>query len=296
MAIGQRKPRTIIQVVGILLLKNIGEGSVLKREVNRVKRRDILKIGFGVLALSILAACAPGATTAPSATTAPVAAAPATQAPQAAATTAPTTQAADAPTATTAAAATTSNSSASGAQGAVYQIDPSKSKATFTLGEVLMGKNNTVVGATSKINGVISATLDHPADAKIGTIQIDATDFTTDSAMRNRMIQRAILQSQQPEFQYITFEPTGITGLPSAAVSAGSALPLKITGNLKIRNVVQPVTFDATVTVKSDTELDGTATVTVTRNAFQITIPNIPSVAGVTDQVALELQFVAMKQ
>lgn len=76
----------------------------------------------------------------------------------------------------------------------------------------------------------------------------------------------------------------------------GQIIPVKITGNLTIRDIVQPVTFDRTLTVKSDTELEGTAKTTITRAAFELTIPNVPSVADVTGIVDIQLQFVATRQ
>jgi len=76
----------------------------------------------------------------------------------------------------------------------------------------------------------------------------------------------------------------------------GQIIPVKITGNLTIRDIVQPVTFDRTLTVKSDTELEGTAKTTITRAAFELTIPNVPSVAAVTGIVDIQLQFVATRQ
>jgi len=48
--------------------------------------------------------------------------------------------------------------------------------------------------------------------------------------------------------------------------------------------------------VKSDTELEGTAKTTITRAAFELTIPNVPSVADVTGIVDIQLQFVATRQ
>jgi len=51
--------------------------------------------------------------------------------------------------------------------------------------------------------------------------------------------------------------------------------------------------------VKSDTELEGTAKTTITRAAFELTIPNVPnvpSVADVTGNVDIQLQFVATRQ
>ncbi len=158
-----------------------------------------------------------------------------------------------------------------------------------------MGNPNTVKGSTNKVTGAISVTLDNPSNSQIGPIQIDATALHTDSGMRDRMIQRFILQAQQAQFQYITFQPTAVQGLPSK-LNTGDSVPVKITGNLKIRDVVKPVTFDTTVTMKSATEMDGDAKATVNRSDFGLQIPNVPTVADVTDDVALELQFVATAQ
>jgi len=232
-------------------------------------RRNVLKYGFGLMAVGLLAACgAPAATTAPTSV-------PATPAP--------------------AATAPADNKAAPATSGAVFQIDQSASKASFTLGEKLMGTPKTVVGTTSKVSGSITANLDNPASTKIGTIQIDATSFSTDSDMRNGAIKRFILQSAQSQYQFITFEPTAIDGL-KAPVAAGTAMPVKITGNLKIKDAVKPVTFDGTVTLKSDTQIEGNLKATVLRADFGLTIPNVPSVADVTEEVKLELQFSAMKQ
>ena len=265
-----------------------------------------LKFGMSIAAVCILAACGSTATTstavpqaavatvasATSATSAPTDAAPAaTEASPA------TTEAA--PAATEAVSTTTTEStttSATTAEAIVFQIDPAQSEATFTLGEKLMGENKTVVGTTSKLSGVISVTQGNPSSSQIGTIQIDASDFSTDSKMRNGAIQRFILESSKTEYQYITFEPTAIEDLPTKAIDVGTAVPVKITGNLKIRDVVQPITFDATLTMKSETELEGTAKTTITRAAYNLTIPNVPSVADVTDNVDIQLQFVATKQ
>jgi polyisoprenoid-binding protein YceI len=294
---------------------------VNRMERSDVQRRGVLKIGLGLIALVALAACgtpaaapsaiAPAATaavteaataapsaTAAAATEAPATDATATVAPTEAATQESATQTPAEPTAAAATEAVTPTAEATSAatgQAAVFVIDPSKSEASFTLGEKLLGNPNTVVGKTTKVSGTISATLDNPSDSKIGTIQIDASDFRTDSGLRDRSIQRFILESSKPEFQFITFEPTAIEGLP-AKVTAGEAIPIKITGNLKIRDVVKPVTFDATVTLKSDNELEGTAKANVTRGDFGLNIPRVASVADVTDEVTLLLNFVATKQ
>ena len=240
-----------------------------------ISRRNTLKAGFGLIAVGLLAACG-----APAATTAPTSAPAATQPSAATAT--------SQPGATTAAGAPATD-------GVVFQIDPATTKASFSIGEVLLGKPNTVVGTTSKVTGTVTATTSNPASTKIGTIQIDAATFTTDSDMRNGAIKRFILGSAQSKYQFITFEPTKIDGLTGSA-SAGTAMPVKVTGNLKVKDAVKPVTFEGTVTLKSDTQIDGDLKATVTRSDFGLTIPNVPSVADVTEEVKLELQFTAMKQ
>jgi polyisoprenoid-binding protein YceI len=272
--------------------------------------RRVFKASLIALAAAMLAACAapqaaapaaPAATTAPATTVpteAPSAATAApTEAPAAAPTEAPSAATA-APTEAPAAAPTEApkpTEAPAAAAGAVYAIDPGQSKATFTLDEKLAGVPTVVVGITSLVNGEITLTPDNLANTKIGTIQIDASDFKTDSNFRNGAIQRFILESNKAEFQFITFEPTAIEGLP-ATVKTGESATFKITGNLKIRAIVKPVTFDATVTAKSDTELAGTVKADVLRSEFELNIPNVPRVTDVSDKVVLEMTFVATKK
>ena len=274
--------------------------------MNSMRRSNLLKIGLGLFTMSVMAACGtatPAPTSAPASqpTAAPSATSAATAADATAttaATAAPAATSADAkaaaPAATDAVTATAATTSATTSGSvAVFQIDPSKTTATFTLTEVLLGKDNTVVGTTSKVSGVISVTMDDPAKSQIGSVQIDATDFKTDSNMRNGMIQRSILQTSK--YQFVNFQATAIDGLP-AKVNAGDQVPVKITGNLTVLDQTKPVTFDGTVTMKSDSEIDGTLAATIVRNDFGLTIPKVPSVASASDNVWLTLQFVATKQ
>ncbi len=176
----------------------------------------------------------------------------------------------------------------------VFQIDPTQSEARFTINEALFGDPKTVVGLTSDISGVITFTTGNPAGSQIGTIQINARSLHTDEEMRDRAIRTFILESSQDDNQFITFEPTAIEGLP-AQTKVGEATVFKVTGNLKIRSVIKPVTFELSVTPKGDTELSGSARATITRTAFELTIPSVPGVADVTDEVALDFTFVAKK-
>ena len=113
--------------------------------------------------------------------------------------------------------------------------------------------------------------------------------------MRDRTIRRFILRSGEDEYQFITFTPTSIAGLPTEA-QPGDSFSFDVTGDLQIRDFVAPVTFAVTVTADSATRITGLAQATVQRSTFDLNIPNVPGVADVTEDVRLELAFVAQAQ
>ncbi len=174
-----------------------------------------------------------------------------------------------------------------------YELLPT-SEARFYINEVLLGRDKTVVGVTNDISTTIDFDLANPAAAGLSTIIINARDFTTDDNRRNNQLRSNILQSNRDEFQYITFEATSIVGLPDT-VAVGDSFDLQITGLLTIRGTSLEKSFDVTVTVLSDTELQGLARTVVTYKEFDLRIPSVPLVASVEDEVILELDFIASR-
>jgi polyisoprenoid-binding protein YceI len=172
----------------------------------------------------------------------------------------------------------------------LFQIVPDQSEVSFKMSEVLRGQPNTVIGRTNQVAGSILVDPTKPANSQVGTIRVDARTLVTDSSMRNRVIERAILQSDQ--FEYIEFKPTALAGLPQG-VTLGQPFTFRITGDLTIRSVTHPVTFDATVTPVSATQVKGTAAATIQRADYNLVIPNVPSVADVSEAVQLQINFVA---
>jgi polyisoprenoid-binding protein YceI len=187
-------------------------------------------------------------------------------------------------------AVTPSNAAPDTASARVYEIQPEQSQARFIIDEILQGSPKTVVGTTNQVAGQIAV---DPADldpAQVGPILINARTFTTDSNSRNRMIQNQILQTDAHE--YISFQPKHLVGLPTGSALAQST-PLQIVGDLTIRGVTREVTFDASVTPQSADRLQGKAATTIRYADWGISIPQVPSVAGVSEQVQLQIDFVA---
>lgn len=173
-----------------------------------------------------------------------------------------------------------------------FILDPARSQARFMIDEMLMGSPKTVVGSTELVSGAVQVDMGNHSLTEISPIQIDARDLETDDNFRNRAMRRQILASQEDAYQYIVYTPTALDGLP-ATVTVGTPFEFSVTGDLKIRDITQPVIFAVTVTPVSETELQGSARATVQRAAFDLRIPSVPSVANVSEDVSLEFDFVA---
>ncbi|MBI3942577.1 MAG: YceI family protein [Chloroflexi bacterium] len=176
------------------------------------------------------------------------------------------------------------------ASATLFQIDQASSEARFVINEVLRGTPTEVVGATSQVAGQISVDPADPASTQVGTITINARTLATDSSQRDRAIQNEILSTNQ--YEYISFTPTSLQGVPGN-VSLGQPYTFQMVGKLTIRGVERDVTFDVTVTPVAENRLQGTATATINYADWGVSIPNVPFVASVDNNVQLELNFVA---
>jgi len=109
------------------------------------------------------------------------------------------------------------------------------------------------------------------------------------------MMRGEILHSSDSNFEFIVFKPTSITGLPDK-VTPGQEITFKVLGDLTVQNVTKPVTFEVKAKLVTDTQehLEGSASAVVKRADFGLDIPKVPSVADVTDEVKLDINFKAL--
>jgi polyisoprenoid-binding protein YceI len=177
----------------------------------------------------------------------------------------------------------------------IFELDPATSRARYMIDEVLRGAPVTVVGETDQVAGQVAVDLANTDSTQLGTIQINARTFATDESQRDRAVQNRILLTDQ--YEYITFTPTALLGLPES-LPVGQVATFQIVGDLTIRDVTRPVTFDATLTPLAAHRLAGSATTTIRQAEWNIAIPSVPFVASVAETAQLELEFeaVAMEQ
>ncbi len=163
-------------------------------------------------------------------------------------------------------------------------------EARFLIFEELRGEPFTVVGATTEVVGRIRVDRSDLSASQVGEILINARTFATESSNRDRAIRGPILGAEQHEF--ILFRPTSLRGLGGAA-EPGGEWSFEMEGDLAVRDIVRPVVFSVVARWGPGDVLEGEAAATVLRSDFDLSVPSVPFVANVADEVGLELKFVA---
>lgn len=135
--------------------------------------------------------------------------------------------------------------------------------------------------------------LDDTSALQLGTIQINARTFATDEAQRDRAVQNRVLSTDQHEF--ITLTPTDVVALPER-LTAGATTTVQVIGDLTIRDVTRPVTFQVSLTPLAADRLAGSAVATIRYADWGISIPSVPFVASVGDEARLALTFEAVAE
>jgi len=238
--------------------------------------------------LALLAACGGQTTPAAAPESSPTAEAPAVDAP-----------ASDAPTKT--AAAAESGAAVTGQR--TFVIAPDASKATYLASEeffagaldklgIAAGLGD-VVGSTQEIEGQLQLNLDD-LSAPLGenTFTVKMNTFTTDQSNRDKWI-----RENGPRFNdypLATFTATSVEGAP-ATYTEGDEVSFQLAGDLTVREITQPVTFDVTASLSGDT-LTGVATTQLKMSDFGIDPPSFANTLTVADEFGIEVQIVAKAQ
>lgn len=176
-----------------------------------------------------------------------------------------------------------------------FVIVPEDSTVTYRVAETFIREGNrlnTAVGVTKVVRGEVRVNRADPRQSTVGPITVDISQFRSDSERRDGAIRDRWLESAR--FPTAQFTTTAIRGLPST-YRDGQELKLQISGTLKVRDVVRPVTFDATMKVAATT-LTGTATTTVRMTDFGFDPPSILGILRAENDVTIEFAITARAQ
>lgn len=174
----------------------------------------------------------------------------------------------------------------------LYRINSDRSEVRFSVYETF--PEGTAIGRTNQIAGDIILDFNNPANSQLGTVRINLRSLVTDDPKRDASIRCCVLLTAQDAYEFGEFVPTNLANLPSM-VQVGGQYNFSVSGNLTVRGVTQPVTFEVGVLVNSLNEISGTAKTIANRSVFNILDNHETGLDhhGVAEEVTLEFDFVA---
>lgn len=178
------------------------------------------------------------------------------------------------------------------ASGSVYtfRVDSTQTTVAYAVDEVLLGNKQITRGATNTVDGQFQVGLkDGQPYIVMSKLQVDLRTLTSDNAMRDQALRMQWLQSNT--YPYAVFVAKEVQGLPADAVQ-GQPYTFKVSGDMTIRNITKPVTFDITVTLNGTT-LTGEGTTQIYMKDFGFNPPEILGRFTVSDPATITIKGVA---
>ena len=174
-----------------------------------------------------------------------------------------------------------------------YVVVPEESPALYRVGEMVLRFNrpDVAVGVTQAISGEIFLDRQRPSNTRLGVFTVDISQLRSDEPRRDQAIRERWLESAR--YPHATFKPTSIEGLPER-LREGARVSVVLRGELTIRDVTRPVTFQGSFELAGDT-LRGTAHTTIRMTNFGFEPPSILGVLRANDEVEVELAIVARR-
>lgn len=173
-----------------------------------------------------------------------------------------------------------------------FRIIPGESQVSYEVGEVFLNQDNAfnvAVGITGEVNGEILVDRGNPQNSTIGVMTVNVSQFTSDSPRRDNAIRERFLQSAQ--YPIVEFVPQTVKGLPES-YDQGQEITFQVSGDLTVRDVTKPVTFDVKMVGNGDT-IAGEATTTILMSDFGFGPISIAGILNTEDEVKVKYVFVA---
>jgi polyisoprenoid-binding protein YceI len=206
-----------------------------------------------------------------------------------------------APTATVAPAAQPQQPVAEGARR--FVVVPAESSAAYVVDEEFLAGAlaklgidaglQKITGSTNEVTGELQLKLDDPQNALVsGEFTVNLPSLKTDQDRRDSWIRDNALESNR--FPVAKFVATSINNAP-ASYTDGAEVTFQLLGDLTVRDITQPVTFDVTATLTGDT-IKGVATTAMKISNFGFDPPNFANTLTVADDFTIQVELTAKEQ
>ena len=148
---------------------------------------------------------------------------------------------------------------------------------------------NDAIGVSEEISGSLSLKKDGSV-GKESAISVDLSTFTSDSARRDRYLQRQTFEiGKYPTARYKILDVQGLQWpLPE-----NEPLDFQITGDMTLHGTTRTLTWKV-LALHANGKMTGTAESKFTFNDFNLDIPNLFFILDVENEIRLELLFDAL--
>lgn len=180
------------------------------------------------------------------------------------------------------------------AQQVEYRVAAEGNEARYRVREQLANIDfpSDAVGTTSAVTGAIVIGADGRIVKESSKFTIDLTTLATDSDMRDNFVRRNTLQTET--HGSAVFVPTEFRGV-TLPLPASGEMTFQMVGELTLREVTRPVTWEVTAKVEGTT-ISGQAKTQFTFADFEMTKPSVRRVLSVNDEIRLEYDFRLVRQ
>ncbi len=201
------------------------------------------------------------------------------------------------------AAAAASPAEAAAADLRTFAIVPEQSRASYIVAEEFFGGALDqlgiqpglvdTIGATQQVSGQMELDLANPASPVVSSqFEVNLESLTSDQSRRDNRIRQANLESSR--YPLATFTITGLENAP-ASYTEGEAVSFQATGDITIREITRPATFDVTATLQGGT-ISGVADARLKMTDFGFEPPNFANMFSVEDEFTARVEFVFQQQ
>ena len=153
--------------------------------------------------------------------------------------------------------------------------------------------NAEVIGSTNAVQGELRLNLADPANALVaGRFAVNLPSLTTTRSQRDDWIRNNALESNK--YPTAEFVATAIENAP-ASYTEGAEITFQLLGDLKVRDITLPVTFDVTATFSGDT-ITGVATAPMQLTDFGFDPPNFANTLTVANDFTIRVELTAKEQ
>jgi polyisoprenoid-binding protein YceI len=174
-----------------------------------------------------------------------------------------------------------------------YQIVADQSEATYQVQEEFFNRPVNLVspiGRTNAIEGEFQLTISgNQVQLADNQFKVDLRTLSTDEARRDERIRNEWLESNT--YPWAEFKATSIENFPANATE-GQDVSFKLNGDMTIREITKPQTFDVTARLNGET-FTGTATTKLLMRDYGFEPPSILGMLAVSDGVTVTVNFTA---